>query len=294
MTSHTRKWKEKQLEELKALIENNKIIAIASIDGMPASMLQQIKNKLSGDVTIKVSKVRVIKRALAESRYGKFDWAKYARGQVALVATNMGPFELYSALKKNMARAYLTAGSIADRDIVVPAGDTNLAPGPDLSLLKAANIPVAMKGNTIQILKDTVVVHKGEQVTQEVANALLKLDIRPREIMLKVLAASDGNIIYEPSVLDIDLDKFRQDLQSCHANAFNLAFSIGYVTPQNIKLFLQKGFREAKALAREAGIILPETLPELIAKAQAEASAISAFVKLEKPTPEQPEAQESQ
>ena len=279
MKTHTRKWKEKQLEELKALIEQSKIVAIASIDGLPANMLQELKIKLSGDATIKVSKAKIIKRALAESKHKKFNWDKYISGQLALVTTNMDPFELYSAIKKNKVRTYLKAGSIASSDIVVPAGETNLMPGPDMSLLKAANIPVATKGTKVHVLKDTVVVHKGEQVSLDVANALIKLDMKPHEIMLKILAASDGNTLYDSSTLDIDLVKFEKDLQSCYVQAFNLAFNITYITPQNIELFLQKAFREAKALAIEASILSPAVLPELIAKAQATANMLSEIAK---------------
>jgi large subunit ribosomal protein L10 len=295
MRSHTRHWKEKQLAELKKLIDDSKVVAIASIESIPASLFQELRGKLSGTANIKVSKRRLIAKALSESKYKGLGLEKYIKGQIALITSSIDPFELYSILKKNKVKTYLRAGSIADKDIVVPAGDTGLAPGPDLSILKAANIPAVMKGSSIQVPKDTVVVHKGEQVTQEVANALIKLDIKPAEIMLKILAATDGSTLYEASVLDIDTEKFEQDLITCYRNAFNLAFNIEYIMPQNIELFLQKAFNEAKALATEAEIINSVTLPEFLAKAYVNASALGGLVKLAEPEPEpKPEQKEQE
>jgi len=283
MTSHTRHWKEKQLAELKKLIDDSSVVAIASIENIPASLLQELRSKLADTAIIKVSKKKVIERALAESKFKGLGLEKYLRGQVALVTGNTDPFELYSLLKKNKINAYLKVGSVAEKDIVVPAGDTGLAPGPDLSVLKAANIPAVMKGNSIQVPKDTVVVHKGEQVTPEVAAALIKLDIKPAEIMLKIQAASDGHMLYDGSILNIDAEKFEQDLIACYRNAFNLAFNIEYFMPENIELFLQKAFTEAKALAVEAEFLNSVTLPEFIAKAQANANVLSSLVTFDEP-----------
>ena len=294
MRSHTRHWKEKQLAELKKLIDESRVVAVANIENIPASLFQELREKLIGTASIKVSKRRLIAKALSESKYKGLGLEKYIKGQIALITSNIDPFELYSILKKNKVKTYLRAGSIADKDIVVPAGDTGLAPGPDLSILKAANIPAVMKGSSIQVPKDTVVVRKGEQVTQEVANALIKLDIKPAEIMLKILAASDGSTIYEASVLDIDAEKFEQDLIACYRNAFNLAFNIEYIMPQNIELFLQKAFSEAKALATEAEIINSVTLPEFLAKAYVNASALGGLVKLSEPEPEPKSEQKEQ
>ncbi|MCD6247419.1 MAG: 50S ribosomal protein L10 [Candidatus Diapherotrites archaeon] len=281
MTSHTRKWKEKQIEEMKKMLDESKVIALASIERFPASLLQELKKKLAGKAKIRVSKTRIIARALAESKYRNLDLSNYFKGPIALITANIDPFELYLTIKKNKANTYIRAGTIAEQDIIVPAGDTGLPPGPDLSILKAAGIPAIMKGSSIQVPKDTVVVHKGEVVSQEVASALSKLDIKPAELILKVLMASDGTTIYDASVLDIDTEKFENDIIACYRKAFNLAFNIVYITPENIELLLQKAFREAKQVATEAEFINSVTLPEFIAKAYSSAKTLSSVIKLD-------------
>ncbi len=293
MTSHTRKWKEKQVEEIKKMLDESKIVAIASLERFPASHLQELKKKLASKAKIKVSKTKVIARALAESKYKDIDFSKYLRGSIAIIVSTMDPFELYATIKKNKASAYAKAGMVAEQDIVVPAGDTGLPPGPDLSILKAAGLPAIMKGSSIQIAKDTVVARKGEVISEEVASALAKLDIKPIQLMLKVLVACDGKYLYDASVLDIDTEKFESDLISCYQKAFNLAFNIGYITPQNIELFIQKAFREAKQLALDANYISPLTLPEFIAKAYNAANSLSSVVKVDAKETEQQQAEES-
>ncbi|MCX8189950.1 MAG: 50S ribosomal protein L10 [Candidatus Diapherotrites archaeon] len=281
MTRHTRKWKEAQLEGLKKLINSHKVIAIAMAENMPARMLHELRAKLADKAQIRFSKVRVIKKALSESKFSGFPLDDHLKGQIAIIASNIDPFELYSLVKKNKIRTYLKVGEIADNDIVVPSGDTNLPPGPDLSMLKAANLPVAMQGSSIKILKDTVVLKRGQEATQEVVNALMKLDIKPHEIMLRISIACDGKTIYTAEALDIDLEKFLQDLQTCYSNAFALAYSICYVTPQNIGLLIQKAYREALSVAREGKIITKETLPEMLAKAHIGAQKVKALAKLD-------------
>ncbi|MEM4598562.1 MAG: 50S ribosomal protein L10 [Candidatus Diapherotrites archaeon] len=281
MRKHTRKWKEAQLKGLKELIDSHKVIAIARAENMPARMLHELRAKLADKAQIRFSKVRVIKKALAESKFRSFPWDEHLRGQIAIIASDADPFELYSLFKKSKIRTYLKVGEIADHDIVVQAGDTNLPPGPDLSMLKAANLPVAMQGSSIKILKDTVVLKKGQEATQEIVNALMKLDIKPHEIMLKISIACDGKTLYNAEALDIDTEKFLNDLKLCHSNAFALAYSICYVTPQNIGLLIQRAHREALNVAREGKIITKETLPEMLAKAHISAQSVSALVKLD-------------
>src|SRR3989344_1526594 len=135
MTSHTRKWKEAQFAELKDLVSKYTIIAVADIRMFPAALFQQIRKKLHGKAVVKVSKTKVIKKALAES--GNSSLLKdYAQANCAIIFTNMNPFELFGFLKKNKGKVLAKVGAIAEEDISIPAGDTGLPPGPALSDLK--------------------------------------------------------------------------------------------------------------------------------------------------------------
>ncbi len=273
MRSHTRAWKEKELEELKKLIGESEILGIANLERVPASMLQMLRSSLAGKAKIKVSKKRLILKALKGSKHEKL--AEYVRNQVALISSSIDPFELYAMFRKNVLRTYAKPGKKATKDIVVPAGDTGLAPGPDLSVLKQAGLPAIMQGGKIVIQKDTVVVKEGEIISEEVASALMKLDIKPEEICLLPSAFSDGKLIYPADVLHIDTDKFREELAGAYRNAFNLAFNAGYITKETLPLLIQKAVLHARALSINAKIFNKYALPYILAEAH---SALQALI----------------
>ncbi len=278
MTSHNFEWKKNQVEELKALVSNHAVVAVAELDRFPASMFQILRKALKGKAVMKVSKNRVIKKAFEDQGIGS-DFLDKILGSVVVIFTDMNPFELYTFIKKNEGKTFASSGMIAENDIVVPAGDSGLPPGPALSELKAAGIKTKLEGPTIQIAKDCVVTKKGEVITPEVASALQKLEIKTVNVRLNLTNALEGKDIFARDILDIDTEQVFNDFVSAHNKAFNLAFNSGIVMPQNIELFIAKAFTNSKALAIEAGIMNNETVKDLLGKANIQASALKSMVK---------------
>ncbi|MBN2067832.1 MAG: 50S ribosomal protein L10, partial [Candidatus Diapherotrites archaeon] len=184
MTVHTRKWKESELQQITKLADQYPVVAIATLQNFPASLSQLLRKRLHGSAVVKVSKTRVVKKALQESSVKSDGLLKHTEGSVAVIFSNMNPFELFAFLKKNKGRVPAKAGMIAPNDIVIPAGDTGLPPGPALSDLKQAGLKTVMKGPTISIAEDKVVAKAGEPITAGVAGALSKLDIKPIKVGL--------------------------------------------------------------------------------------------------------------
>lgn len=278
MTSHTRKWKEAQLARLKGLIPKYKIIAIADIRLFPAALFQQIRKKLHSKAVVVVSKTKVIKKALAETSSSK-PLVDFAHDNCAVIFTNMNPFELFAFLKKNKGKVAAKVGAITDEDIVVPAGDTGLPPGPALSDLKGAGLKVAVQGSTIAIMDDKVVTRAGEAVSPAVAGTLAKLNIMPFKVGMKIVAVMEGSDLYKPEVLDIDTEKVFAQFVSARRNAFNLAFSAGITNSATIELLLSKAFRDSKAVALEGNVLNAATVPDLLARAQRQAKELKSHVK---------------
>jgi len=273
MTSHTLAWKKEQLAELEQLIKQYPIVLVADIEGFPASLFQQIRKKLSKEAVIKVTKTRVLLKAL-ENAGEKKKLNEFVSGSCAVIFTNKNPFELFSYLKKNKGSTFEKEGMVAENDIIVPAGDTGLPPGPALSDLKAAGLPVKMQGPTIQISEDKVVTKKGAAVDKKVANVLAKLDIKPIKIGLNIKAAYEEGIIYLKDTLDIDTEQIAAQVSLASSASFQLALEIGYLTPQTTELLLGKAFHSAKAVALEGAILTPFTTEEIIAKASRAAASI--------------------
>jgi large subunit ribosomal protein L10 len=164
-------------------------------------------------------------------------------------------------------------------DITIPAGDMGLSPGPALSDLKAAGLPVKMMGASIHVSADTVVAKKGTPISAPVAGTLSKLNIKPIQVGLNLVAVLEHQMLYAPGVLDIDETRVFEQFKTARFNAFNLALNIEYFTPETIELFVQKAFRDSKGVAIEGNVLEPEVIGEVLAKIQRQANALQAHVK---------------
>lgn len=279
MTGHTKKWKQTQLAELKRLINEYPIVAVADISKFPSDLFAQIRKKLTmqGSV-VKVSKTKIIKKALSESEHTK-KLVDYAKSNCALIFTKTNPFELYGFVKKNKGKIAAKTGAVAEEDITIPAGDTGLPPGPALSDLKGAGLKVAVQGASIAIMEDKVVTKVGEKVTGPVAATLSKLGIKPFKIGMKLSAVLEHNQVFEAKVLDIDLDQVFANFVDAHRKAFNLAINAAITNAKTIEVLLAKAFNDTKAVAVKGNVVTKETAGIVLGKADRAAKALGALVK---------------
>ncbi len=267
-------WKQRVVQEVKEMVSGSKVVGIVSLLNLPSAQFQEIKKKLRGSATIKVSRSRLLKMGLEQAGEEYKVLEKYIEGPCAIIVSEKDPFELYQVIKKNRTKAYAKPGMIAEDDIIVEAGDTGIPAGPALGELKAAGLPVKLDQGKIAVLKDTVFVKKGEIVTPEKAAILAKLDIKPMEIGLKIKALYADGIVYEPSVLDIDTEKVFNDFITAHSQAVNLSVNAGIINKYSIQPLLTKAVSEARALALEANVYTKETIKDIIIKAHRAAEAL--------------------
>ncbi len=280
---HTKAWKENELKSVASLIDKYSVIGVADLANFPADLFQKLRKQLHGKVEFAVSKQRVIRKAFEQSKLKESGLLDSIKGSCAIIATNLNPFELYSILKKNSGKIGAKPGIIAPFDIVVPAGDTGLPPGPALSDLKQAGLPVKVQGATISIPEDTVVAKKGETIKPAVASILAKLDIKPIKVMLSLVCAYESGQLYKADVLDIDMEQQSEKFRTAHRNALAIALELAYCAKETMPLLLQKAHRNALAVALEGSFPEKDVLPLLLQKAEMQANAIKAKI------PEMPE-----
>ncbi len=260
--------KKKEVEKLEKILNDNDIIGIIDLEKLPSSQFQAIKKKLRGTAEVKVTRSMYIRRALEKVKdEKKKKLLDYVKGPVGLIFTKENPFKLYKFLKNNRSKAFAKPGQIAEKDLVVPAGETDLPVGPALSELKMAGVNCKIDKGKIAVIKDSILTKKGEKVTEQVAAALSKLGIKPMEIGITLKAVYEEGVVYTPDVLDINEEEFMQNLQNAYMSAVNLAVNAGYPTKQTIELMLQKAFTEARNLAVNADIMTKETSELILAKA---------------------------
>ena len=119
------------IKELVELIKSNKTIFVADIGSIPGSQFQEIGKKLRGKAVVKVPKKNLFFRALDESKKGKVkELEKNYKGANAILFSDLDSYELAGELIKNKSPAKAKAGQIAPSDLEIPAGPTDLIPGP--------------------------------------------------------------------------------------------------------------------------------------------------------------------
>ena len=275
--------KARQVEEIKKLLSQYRVIGIASLEKVRAAQLQELKRKLEKEVVMKVFKNTLVKRAIDELGDPKLKkLEEYLTGPNIFLFTNMNPFKLSILLEKNKVRAIAKAGDKASFDVVVPAGNTGLSPGPVISQFSAVGIPTRIESGSVWVNKDTLVCRKGEVISLQLANILSKLGIKAVEIGLSLKVVYDDGYIITEEDLAIDLEEIKKNIQEAHSYAFNLSINAAIPMPENISLLLQKVHQEAYALAVNAAVPIKETIGDLLRKAYAEALSLSQKIKFEK------------
>ena len=272
------KEKIEEVEEITKILRQYKVVGIASLQKVRASQLQEFKKKLAADVYMRVIKNTLMKRAIENcknEKHGLEKLEKYLTGSNVFLFTNLNPFKLALLLEKGKVRLTAKAGDIASFDVVVPAGNTGQPPGPIISQLNAVGLPTRIEAGSVWITKDTLVVRKGEVISERLASVLSKLGIKPVEAGLIIKAVYDEGLIIEGEQLKIDLEETKKQFESAHAEAFKLSIGVAYPTKENIQVLIQIAHQEVYALSLGAAIPTKETIKDLIRKAHAEMLSLS-------------------
>ena len=200
-------------------------------------------------------------------------------GQCMLMFTNMSPFKLNVLLAKNKIMMAARGGDIASIDIVVPAKNTGIAPGPMLTEFKEAGIPTKIDQGTIWIAKDSTPVLKGEVINEKLASILGKLDIKPVEAGISLYTALENGLKYTEEELVIDVEKIREEFSHAHQEAVSLSMEAAYITPENISQILSKAAQSARLISIESGYMTDETKEQILQKADSQARAVAGETK---------------
>ncbi|QOJ78399.1 50S ribosomal protein L10 [Infirmifilum lucidum] len=283
--SPARARKARLVEELKEYLRNYRYFMLAGTTGLPSSVIKGSRRLLYQ----KGSALKVIKNTLfliALKEVGKYsDQFKDAlKGQNAVIFTNENPFEVILFLDKQKILREARPGDVATREILIPAGNTGITPGPAISLFNKLNIPIRVQEGSIWVTKDTVVAKPGDVVTPELADLLNKLGMKPIESKLNIkLIVIDGRVV-KPEDVELDPNLAIEKLRVAYSQAFNLAFNAALPVPQIVSMLVAKAYLQAMAVAVEAGIPDKSTLPYTLARAHSAALAIYNLVKSKNPS----------
>jgi len=279
------KRKTQMYQQLQELPKKYKVLALIKMTKVRGSQILPLRKKLKGEVEFVSIKDKVAQKALEKVDVpGIKEIIEELTGQCMFMFTNMSPFKLNVLLAKNKMMLAARGGDISSIDIVVPAKNTGIAPGPMLTEFKNAGIPTKIDQGTIWISKETTPVKKGEVINDKLAPLLGKLDIKPVEAGIALYSAIEDGLKYSEEELVIDVEKIRDEFAQAHQQAISLSIEAAYVTPENIEMILSKAAQSGRSVSIESGFMTDETKEQILQKADSQARAIASQAKDYTPT----------
>lgn len=267
--------KKAQVVEFTKEFSASKNMVIIDLRNLPDRLLQNVRKKLREQGTkIKVAKSAVMTRALEGAGKPK-ELVDLFEQPAAVVLTELSPYELNKFFRENTLDVIAKSGQIAPIDIIVPAGETDLPPGPALSELKSAGIKVQIRGPKISVVKDSTVVKAGEEITPDKAKALGTLGFKPFKVNVEVLLAYDGEYIYTPDLLNISAETLVPEFTDSLQAAFNISVNADVPTEQNITLLLTQAFTQGVNTAINGDIYSPQAIEQLLTQSLRTGMALS-------------------
>jgi len=257
------------LNKLRDLCKKYRCVAVTNLYKVRTSQLVEFKRRLKDKLEIVVAK-----NTLAKKAFNNFpeEFLKELKGSNAFIFTNLDVFTLYLLMEKNKVNVAAKAGDIATDDIIIPAGNTGLPPGPVLSEFKAFKIPTKVDAGSIWITKDTLVAKKGDVISPALSGLLSKLNIKPIKAGLSISLAYMDGLVFKN--IKLDLEEYKSWISSAIKEAYSLALGIGYPTKEVLPNIIAKYYKETLNLAILLDYYDKDTLPILISKAYLQAKFI--------------------
>jgi len=280
-TKKIAEWKKESLAQLQGLLSKYPVIAAADLTKVRSSQIHELRKRLRDRVTMVVAKNNLLRKSVEfgdykEPRLGEF--VKDLTGSNILLFSELNPYSLIILLDKSKVRVPAKAGDIATNEIMIPAGNTGLPPGPVISEFGEIRVQTKIEGGSIWVAKDSVVAHKGDQITAKMASVLSKLGLKPMEAGLTLVVAYDNGSILHADDLSFDLPSYKNDFITAINDALNLSTEAGYITIENAPRILVKGMREALTLAGEAAFLEDGTIEFVLKRAVANATALDKII----------------
>ncbi|MDW8276145.1 MAG: 50S ribosomal protein L10 [Candidatus Nitrosocaldus sp.] len=274
--------KRRMYELLREAARRYRAIALVKMEKVRSTQLMPLRKILADEAKMVMVKNRLAVKALSDSGVkGIEKILAELENQNLLIFTNMNPFKLQMLLEKNKVYLPAKGGDVATEDIVVPAGNTGLAPGPILSEFREAKIQTKIEEGTVWIAKDTVVAKQGEVISMKLASLLSKLGIKPIKAGVSLHLVLDDGLVYRSEDLKIDVEAYRRSIEEAYSSALALAVNSAYPTKESIAMIIAKAYSSALALAVNSAYPAREVVRDILALAEARAQAIARRINIQ-------------
>merc|ERR1711934_861126 len=176
---------------------------------------------------------------------------------LALVFTNENLSKIRDLILENKVAAPARSGSIAQCDVIVPAGNTGMEPTMT-SFLQALSIPSKITKGSIEILNPVHLINEGEKCEASQCALLEKLGIKPFSYGLVVKVVYDDGAMFDPKVLDITDADIVASFAAGIKNVAAVSVETGLPTVASVPYSILLGFANLLAVAVETDYTFPE------------------------------------
>ena len=268
--------KKQLVQQLTTDLDQYPIVGVVNLQHLPAQQLQVMRSMLkSKGVKLSMARKKLLYLALSQAKKKNLDQlSAKIKGMPALLFTKENPFALNTLIVKNKSEAPAKAGQTAPKDIVIKAGPTSFAPGPIISELAAVGIKTKVNAGKLEIIQDVTVAKEGDIISAKLAETLKRLDIKPMEVGLNLVAVWEEGLVFDSKQLHIDEKEYAQNIAQAATWAMNVAVEAAYPTSETTELLVQKAFREAKVVGVEYAIVNKDTGDEILARSERQALSL--------------------
>ncbi|HLD98536.1 MAG TPA: 50S ribosomal protein L10 [Candidatus Nanoarchaeia archaeon] len=239
------------VKKITKLIDENNTVMFASIKSLPSKQFQKIKKSISNEVKVIVPKKSLLNRAIDNSKKNEIKNLKdYIKEDIAVLITQTEAFDLSSTLSDNQTPVKARAGQIAEEDIEVEPGPTELTAGPVVSELGSLGIKIEIKAGKIDIKEPKVIVKKGQSISEAAVSIMGKLNITPFSVGFIPVVAYDSKSGKIYSSLIIDKKGTLESIKNKFSRSMAFAVSIAYPTQETLKFIFAKAASHESALAK--------------------------------------------
>ncbi|MBE5729675.1 50S ribosomal protein L10 [Candidatus Parvarchaeota archaeon] len=269
--------KEKKVKDILEVTHKYKTLILVELNGFPSSNFEKLKKALRSKASIIFTNKIVVYNALKQINENLSEKAKKAKIPV-LILSNLDPFELMEVFFENRDYKKAKTGETAKENISLPSGPTPFPPGPMLSQFSSIGVKTKTEGGKISIISDTVVVKKGEKISEKVAAILASMDIKPDELILDVESASSGGVIFDRSILYTRKEDYIRRVSEIFAEALTLSVNREIINKFSIVPLIKKIYIGVKFLSVDRGIVSKSTINDILARASLENAALAKLV----------------
>jgi len=251
-------------DELKQHFQDYTKLFLVDADNVGSNQLHQIRIALRGRALVYCGKNTQMRRVIRELEKEGMEQLEKVRLSLklnlAIVFTNDDLPEIRDLILENKVAAPARAGSLAQCDVVVPAGNTGMEPTMT-SFLQALNIPSKITKGSIEILNPVDLIKEGDKVEASQCALLEKLGIKPFSYGLQVRHVYDDGSMYDAAVLDISTDDILASFSQGVRNIAAVSMEVSYPTIAAVPYSIVMAFQNLLAVTAETDYTFKEAEP---------------------------------